>query len=288
MSNLRDLLGIVTDEYIKGLGSSDPTTKLPAYPSKDYTVQYISAQCGASCNDWTANYNYYDYPDWVVPTGSTEVIFEIWGAGGGGGMGCCCTNGIPGGSGAYAYKQLSGDDLVAGSSYSMEIGQPGKGNVEKCGPVGGKTFITGNALSNFCADGGHGGCSCCNKSCCTWKLMTSIVNCAVYYGADGGAYGNPGAGHVWRPDSNCCNKQNIPYPGGLINGKGGWVPAYQCECQGCGMHSMRHAVSNIPWGGTGSQYNYVPGVGGMSAWTQGGGCCHGTQGYPGMIRISYK
>mgnify|MGYP001265938488 FL=1 len=118
--------------------------------------------------------------------------------------------------------------------------------------------------------------------------MTSIVNCAVYYGADGGAYGNPGAGHVWRPDSNCCNKQNIPYPGGLINGKGGWVPAYQCECQGCGYHPMRHAVSNIPWGGTGSQYNYVPGVGGMSAWTQGGGCCHGTQGYPGMIRISYK
>ena len=36
MSNLRDLLGIVTDEFVKGLGGTDSTTKLPAYPSRDF------------------------------------------------------------------------------------------------------------------------------------------------------------------------------------------------------------------------------------------------------------
>ena len=38
---------------------------------------YITAQCGAGCSDWTSNYSYYDYPDWVVPANTTEIIFEI-------------------------------------------------------------------------------------------------------------------------------------------------------------------------------------------------------------------
>jgi hypothetical protein len=290
MSNLRDLLGIVTEDFIKGLGGSNETTKLPSYPSKDYNVQYIAATCGATCNAWTSNYNYYDYPDWVIPTGTTDVIFEIWGSGGGGGKGCCCTMGIPGGSGAYAYKKLSGAAVVPGCSYAIEIGQPGKGDVDSIGPTGAATYITGYSLSNFCANGGHGGCSCCSSSCCNWKTLCEICcngPCAVYYGADGGAYGNPGAGHVWSQSSFCCNKQNIPYPGGLVNGKGGWVPAYQCECQGCGYIPMKIATANIPWGSH-YEYNYVPGVGGMSAWTNGGGCCYGTQGNPGLIRISFK
>ena len=66
-SNLRDLLGIVTTDSIRGLAVSDPVTKLPPYPSKGYKTMYITAQCGAGCSDWTSNYSYYDYPDWVVP-----------------------------------------------------------------------------------------------------------------------------------------------------------------------------------------------------------------------------
>ena len=27
---------------------------------------------------------------------------------------------------------------------------------------------------------------------------------------------------------------SIPYPGGLVNGKGGWLPMTQCEHRGCG------------------------------------------------------
>lgn len=292
MSNLRDLLGIVTTESIKGLSAADPVTKLPPYPSKDYTVMYISAQCGATCDGWTSNYGYYDYPDWKVPANTTEIIFEIWGAGGGGGDGCCCTRGVPGSSGAYAWKKLAGSQVVPGCSYSIDIGQPGAGRTgSACGGQGGKTFITGFNLSNFCADGGHGGCACCYMCCCTWGTLCCYCcngPCAVYYGADGGAYGNPGVGQMWCQDRHCWNKQLVPYPGGLVNGKGGWLPGIQCECQGCGYCLFHYAMTQLGWGGGYSDKNYVPGTGGPSAWVHGGGCCRGQQGNPGLVRISYK
>ena len=294
-SNLRDLLGIVTTESIKGLAAADPVTKLPPYPGRDYTTMYITAQCGAGCQDWTSNYGFYDYPDWKVPANTTEIIFEVWGAGGGGGDGCCCTRGVPGSSGAYAYKKLTGTDVVPGCSYAIDIGQGGRSRQgPSCGQPGGRTYITGYGLSNFCADGGYGGCSCCYMCCCTWGTLCNVCcngPCALYYGADGGAYGNPGAGQMWCQSRYCWNKQLIPYPGGLVNGKGGWLPGIQCECQGCGYYLNMYASTQLGWGGAGgenSHKNYVPGTGGASAWVHGGGCCRGQHGNPGMVRISYK
>lgn len=294
-SNLRDLLGIVTTESIKGLAAADPVTKLPPYPSRDYTTMYITAQCGAGCQDWTSNYSFYDYPDWKVPANTTEIIFEIWGAGGGGGDGCCCTRGVPGSSGAYAYRKLTGNEVVPGCSYGIDLGQGGRSRQgPSCGQPGGKTYITGYSLSNFCADGGYGGCACCYMCCCTWGTLCNVCcngPCAVYYGADGGAYGNPGAGQMWCQDRHCWNKQMVPYPGGLVNGKGGWLPGIQCECQGCGWYLNMYAATQLGWGGGGgenSHKNYVPGTGGASAWVHGGGCCRGQHGNPGMVRISYK
>lgn len=291
MANLRDLLGIVTTESVKGLAASDPVTKLPAYPSKDYTVMYITAQCGATCDGYTSNYGYYDYPDWKVPANTTEIIFEIWGAGGGGGAGCCCTRGVPGGSGAYAVKKLTGAQVVPGCSYSIDIGQPGVRTGNSCGDPGKKTFITGFGLSNFCADGGHGGCSCCYMCCCTWATLCQICcngPCATYYGADYGAYGNPGVGQMWCQDNHCWNKQLLPYPGGLVNGKGGWLPATHCENTGCGYCQFHYGMAQLGWGGSYSDKNYIPGVGAPSATVCGGGCCYGQMGNPGMVRISYK
>jgi len=161
MASLRTLLDIVSESSIAAAAQPNTTTKLPPFPSTGYRVQYIPAFCGATCQGWTTDYNYYDYPSWTVPTGVTDVIFEIWGAGGGGGSSCCCSRGVPGGSGAYAYKRVQGSS-IAGCTYAMEIGQPGQGrDGNACGQPGGKTFITGYGLSNYCATGGHGGCSCC-------------------------------------------------------------------------------------------------------------------------------
>ena len=294
-SNLRDLLGIVTTESIKGLAGSDPVTKMPAYPARGYQTMYFTAQCGAGCSEYTSNYSYYDYPDWKVPANTTEIIFEIWGAGGGGGDGCCCTRGVPGSSGAYAYKKLTGTDVVPGCSYALDIGVGGRSRQgPACGQPGNKTSITGYGLSNFCADGGHGGCSCCFMCCCNWGTLCRVCcngPCALYYGADGGAHGNPGAGQMWCHNNGCWNKQMVPFPGGLINGKGGWLPGIQCECWGCGYYLQMYAANQLGWGGGGgnsSHKNYVPGLGGPSAWVNGGGCCRGQHGNPGMIRINYK
>ena len=88
-------------------------------------------------------------------------------------------------------------------------------------------------------------------------------------------------------NNHCYNKQMIAYPGGLVNGKGGWLPGNQCENSGCGYCLMHWAVDQLHWGGGHSETNYVPGVGGASGWTCGG-CCHGQNGNPGMVRISYK
>ena len=294
-SNLRDLLGIVTTESIKGLAGSDPVTKMPAYPARGYQTMYFTAQCGAGCSEYTSNYSYYDYPDWKVPANTTEIIFEIWGAGGCGGDGCCCTRGVPGSSGAYAYKKLTGTDVVPGCSYALDIGVGGRSrHGPACGQPGNKTSITGYGLSNFSADGGYGGCSCCFFCCCNWGTLCRVCcngPCALYYGADGGSHGNPGAGQVWCHDNGCWNKQMVPFPGGLINGKGGWLPGIQCECWGCGYYLQMYAENQLGWGGGGgnsSHKNYVPGLGGPSAWVNGGGCCRGQHGNPGMIRINYK
>jgi len=290
MASLRTLLDTVTTSSLSAGSAADSTTKLPATPAKGYKVQYITAQCGATCDAWDTNYNYYDYPSWQVPTGVTEVVFEIWGAGGGGGASCCCSKGIPGSSGAYAVKKIT--NAVAGCTYQIELGQGGIRTGNMCGDPGGKTLITGPGLTNFCASGGVGGCSCCFACCCTWfALKLTSCNggcCALYYGADYGSYGVPGAGYMWCQDNHCWNKQFFAYPGGLVNGRGGWLPATQCENSGCGYCLMHNAVTQLPWGGGYSDKNYVPGVGGATALTCGGGCCYGIPGTPGMVRISYK
>ena len=97
-----------------------------------------------------------------------------------------------------------------------------------------------------------------------------------------------GVGQVWCHDNHCWNKQLVPYPGGLVNGKGGWLPGTQCETYGCGYCQFHYAMAQLGWGGSYSDNNYIPGTGGPSAWVQGGGCCYGQMGNPGMVRISYK
>ena len=296
-TNLRDLLGFVSSQSIIDLGVSDTTTKVPPFPSKGYCVQYISSQCGSTCDGRELNsINYYRYENWTIPEDVDEVIFELWGGGGGGGSSCCCSYGIPGSSGAYAVKKLHGVNVVPGCSYEICIGPGGCGfSGPSCGDQGCATYITGYGLTNFCADGGMGGCSCCHQSCCTWKVLDPSGNgtcpggpCALYYGADGGYHGNPGAGYLFCHDNRCFNKQHLPYPGGLVNGKGGWLPTTQCEDSGCGYCMMHWGVSQLQWGGSFSERNYVPGIGGSTAWTCGGGCCRGTNGFAGLVRISYR
>ena len=49
MSNLRDLLGIVSEDTLKAGAAPDDVTKIARLPSEGYCVQYITAYCGATC-----------------------------------------------------------------------------------------------------------------------------------------------------------------------------------------------------------------------------------------------
>ena len=75
MSNLRDLLGIVSEDTLKASAAPDDTTKIARLPSEGYCVQYITAYCGATCQEYNTNYYYMQYPNWCAPDGVCDIIF---------------------------------------------------------------------------------------------------------------------------------------------------------------------------------------------------------------------
>ena len=126
-----------------------------------------------------------------------------------------------------------------------------------CGQPGGKTSVIGYGLSNFCANGGYGGCACCYMCCCSWAALCNVCcngPCALYYGASGGAYGNPGAGQMWCQGNHCWNKQLIPYLVVSLTAKVDGCLVFS-ECQGCGYYLNMYATTQLGWGGGGGE-NY--------------------------------
>lgn len=127
---------------------------------------------------------------------------------------------------------------------------------------------------------------------CYGGICIGTTHCAPYYGADGGAFGLPGAvGSPCNQDAGdwCMVKQYIPFPGGLINTKGGYWPRRY--------DSMNYAGENDygPWmrgtmgifaGGTDGNFG-IPGAGGNSAGSRDGNCYCGGPGYAGMVQITY-
>lgn len=118
---------------------------------------FLTPQTQYICNTWT------------VPDGVTCLTFEIWGAGGAGAPVCCCTcyGGMAGDGGAYSAKTLA---VTPGTIYTYCVGKGGCGNAcwyngNACGCGGGKTYITGTGLTNFCAVGGAGGLWCDASPC---------------------------------------------------------------------------------------------------------------------------
>lgn len=316
MAILRSLLGTkdinVSGIYSGGIGHLRP----------GQTTYFYVHDCG-TCDTAASAFNSQFYCCWKVPgsptgTGTTVVTFEIWGGGGGGGGACCCMIGIPAGAGAYARKTVTG--IASGTAYDICIGTIGCRCPDVVGTRGCKSFVTGSGLSNFCADGGWPGCSFCAVNhdsriyhfktalggaaagCCqgVYGGCHDIVGfstfsnfcvgcCAQYFGADYGAYGLPGATQIctWAT----CREKNklfIAYPGGLVNEQGGHImtPVY-CDTS-CGFREQCCSATLIGFGGGGS-YGYVPGLGGVSAWTCGSNnCCCGTQGWAGAARITVQ
>ena len=234
---------------------------------------------------------------WVVPTGVTSVKFEIWGGGGGGGAACCCAGGQPGGSGAYAYKFIT---TTPGTIYCANVGgfchpTSNQSNVGHCGE---KTFVIGSGLSNFCAEGGTPGITNCychwgndtSSACCDYRVCnwTTTPN---YYGADGGAVGLNGYYQLsccgTGSSSTCGIKQLVPFPGGVINRRGGWFASVECA-DAQGIANYCYMIGQWLGGYPNICQATMPGLGAMSARSCGGGCCNGGYGRPGALKITYR
>jgi len=279
MANLRSLIGSVSVNDIS--------------PLQDKCTLYFLPHCQCYCN---SDYGGNCYLYWCVPAGTTKMKMEVWGGGGSGAGACCCMGGTPGGSGAWAYKCLdSATDFAAGNTYDLYPGPSTCCASCCCGIIGCKGYISGPGLTNFCADGGNAGQTCCfihwgwsdcvgnrcgyyytNRMCC--------ICCRCHYGSDGGSPGRPSA--IWAQCTcgSCWWKLLYHYPGGINNTTGGFTTT-QTMGNACNHEWSRCVRGNLGWA-TG-QSGHLPGVGGPSATSCGGGCCYGYPGAAGMVRITY-
>lgn len=120
---------------------------------------------------------------WIVPPGTSEISFHIWGSGGTGAASYCCMQGLHAGAGAYAKKTLT-TGFSAGDRYVMCLGSAdtrtcSTAAAHLCGTAatscgwdvtnneffllrgckGNTTHVNGPGLTNFCAEGGNPGVS---------------------------------------------------------------------------------------------------------------------------------
>ena len=191
-----------------------------------------------------------------------------------------------------------------GCCYCMQAGSATDCSVGPFGCVGCNSWVQGQGLCNFCADGGIFGRNCCfwywsapttASQCCGQGYITAsgvdfVSTCACYYGADYGAPGHAGFSYSMcgGNTTSCYWKQGVGFPGGLINQGGGHVLLRQ-QGDACFSDWIRCISSigfpvNADTGGT----SFVPGQGGIMTTVCGGGCCCGYPGSAGFVRITYR
>ena len=91
---------------------------------------------------------------WTVPDNTTKVRFELWGAGSGSAAGNCCGFAPWGANGAYASMII---DATPGCQYTLCAGCAHCFQLyctQSCDVSGGASYVTGDGVTNLCADGG--------------------------------------------------------------------------------------------------------------------------------------
>jgi hypothetical protein len=301
MAGLRDLFGKFDQVLQSEIDAGE--VEVFGYDGKAFTVDTFchNTDNGPNCCD---QYNANLVCFWCMPQGTTKATFEIWGGGGGGASMRGCHGGLPGGMGAWASKTVTSSDFSDGDCYLLCAGWGGQWYCCSCiGCRGCKSYVTGNGLSNYCADGGFGGyvyCFCYYRQCCIsgpngdgrgvdygWHYMGRKDCCAPYYGADIGEHGRPG----WYTNycgcgsdtNNCWIKQWVPHSPGMIT-TGGMHSSLRNQGHACRNEWPHCQVAGIGH----NHYNFPRGGGGMSATTCGDGQCCGGPGGTGMVRVIYK
>lgn len=322
MSNLRDLLQTENQEELKRRVCGTESTQWGngwGNVLVDGYDMFYAGHCWqqpqmSSYRAWCGGF--------CVYPGVTTVQFHIWGGGGSGGGACCCQQGSPSGSGAYAMKTLCASDMgldsLGGLCYLWCLGMPTDCMCTCSGRIGCKTYITGCGLTNFCAEGGmpgrtccyiyydqHGtnltgtwgpagdGCSAWNSSgcftldpCCCTSQLCQATDCACYYGADFGVEGRPG---WFRVDCICGNtcfvRHGIPQPGGYRDRCVRYEISRNESNNTC---NNRGRCSHGEWPGNQNCSMGLRGSGHPSPSSCGGTCYNAGPGNGGLIRITYR
>jgi len=149
------------------------------------TSQYH--RCGCCCQ-------------WTVPGGVTCARFQIWGSGGGSGTSCCCGGSPNGGSGAYASVIMP---VTSGQSYTLCAGCAYCCHTERSQMTadGCPSYVQGQGLTNFCAEGGESNIFCERKTRCHY--MPNQDNICQFMG---GCICNTGTDY-------CSDNVQTPSPG---------------------------------------------------------------------------
>lgn len=272
MASLRSLLNIEgPEEYEDAAG--------PITGSKEFFSSYCPTfECIGGNGNCCLNFR--------VPSGAQSAIFEVWGGGGAGAESCCCMQGVPGSSGAYARKQL---EVNPGDRYCIRVGLATTCSNGTTGCRGCYSCICGVDLNEtdyaveLCAEGGYGGCSRC--FCCGF-FCTGNVGAAY-----GGDLNIPSVRSCYwmRCYSNTCyNKILHAYPGGLVNRCGGIVMFREVDRSTSNTIAACQAANTLTSFGYPGQGGYVPGLPGGTASVCGGACCCGAPGHAGLVVVTYR
>ena len=121
-----------------------------------FLVGYGKFYSQAAAGSQVFNYANGNSQTFTVPFGVNSITVEVWGAGGGGaGAGGNTSNGRAGGGGG-AYTRYVLSLVVAGASYTVNVGQGGSGANNPGGIGGSSVFLLGNTIIAR-ASGGQGG-----------------------------------------------------------------------------------------------------------------------------------
>jgi len=259
MSSLRTLLPLVT-----------PTSNMKQIQVAIYHNSITSVQNGGCCCCW------------VVPTGASWAIFELWGAGGDGGGACCCSGiGCCGpGTGHYSRQAIQ---VTAGQYFCTCAGGSGCCAQSHCGTCGFPSWVYcgSNGSSVVCAGGGYMGCTGCWHG--FWGC-TGICNGAQNFGCNlcAGASGRSpdigiaSIGGVAKDSNNCFSNMWFAATG---------APKYGMTTrQGREHCSAGNTQVGCEYGAGGSKW---PAGMGTPSSACGGGCCWGGWGAGGLVLITY-
>lgn len=213
---------------------------------------------------------------WLVPTGVTYAIFELWGGGGDGAGACCCAGPyITAGSGHYVRKAMSVSGQTFFNICAASSGCCGTPLFATCGFPSYVTNCSGTVMA--CAPGGIGACAMCGHmggTSCVGICVGSSMYCSS-------SCGDVVLGSITSVDkqSNYCTQHTFQFQQGphkfQPNTRHGYDP--------CTVSMTRMGCCYF----TGANSGMWPGGGGATAQACAGGCCWGSWGLGGLVLITY-